>query len=391
MRTIIDPISSKQQIIAIQVVDYLTRARVLLGDGGLGKDNQPKNGPSVPAVIEASAYLNNADRFIIWLYPGTCLGPESEKVLARLERLRPAGWKRLRNEIMNCAECLSSANAADLERPKAVLDQAVAAINETVVENHISTKLQIKCLGHLIVWGLCLTVALFLASTVAVNPQDSTNWMITGSEQEWFKYFVRFVSTVVIGLCGSLGGFLSGLMDARRVKMTIESYQERMRLLAIKPVVGALVAVILFFLLSWKVVPAVSPANAGAYLMVAFLAGFSEKYFLRLLPLYAKDAKARSAHDLGAHADFPENIETTGNDDEGDGLQKKGRPCSPAEARTGLRLRELSRPTRSRFYFLPLDCASRLASFQPRRASRLASRNLRSACFAAWHVSCAIL
>jgi hypothetical protein len=85
--------------------------------------------------------------------------------------------------------------------------------------------------------------------------------------------------------------------------MTIDVYQERLLLLEIKPLVGAVVSLVLFCLLSWGVVPAVSPQNFGSYLLVAFVAGFSEKYFLRLLPLDPNEARLPRVSSRGKAGD----------------------------------------------------------------------------------------
>lgn len=127
---------------------------------------------------------------------------------------------------------------------------------------------------------MALLAALFVFSPVALN-MDEISTPLSGP-----PWALALVCAMAIGLLGGLGGFLSALMDARSTKMTIDVYQERVRLLEIKPLVGALVALVLLFLLSWDVVPAISPTSFGSYLLVAFAAGFSEKYFLRLLPLY---------------------------------------------------------------------------------------------------------
>jgi hypothetical protein len=279
MRTVIEPATEREQIIADQIYDYMKNARLLL-------EKKPSS------LIEAAAYLNLADRYVVWLYPRDCLRAETEKVLARLEHFQPIGWKRFQAEIKSCRTAnAQTVDKSDLDRPKAALDQAIAAVNDAIVEDQISTHLQIRCLGHLMYGGLALLVALCVSSPVALNTAVISTPL---SGPSWTQYYRidALVCAIAVALLGGLGGFLSALMDARSTKMTIDVYQERVRLLEIKPLVGALVALVLFFLLSWKVVPAISPQNFGSYLLVAFAAGFSEKYFLRLLPLYPNDSKA---------------------------------------------------------------------------------------------------
>jgi hypothetical protein len=53
--------------------------------------------------------------------------------------------------------------------------------------------------------------------------------------------------------------------------------------LALKPLVGAVAALTLYFFLTWQVLTGVQVTSGGTILLVAFLAGFSERYFLRIL------------------------------------------------------------------------------------------------------------
>jgi hypothetical protein len=39
----------------------------------------------------------------------------------------------------------------------------------------------------------------------------------------------------------------------------------------------------MFIFLSWQIIPGIELKNAGSFLFLAFIAGFSERYFLRLL------------------------------------------------------------------------------------------------------------
>jgi hypothetical protein len=84
---------------------------------------------------------------------------------------------------------------------------------------------------------------------------------------------------------GALGGFISGLLQVRNSRVSLKEFQESMLLFQLKPIVGALVSLVLYVLLSWGILPGVTIANTGSYILLAFLAGFSERYFLRLLEL----------------------------------------------------------------------------------------------------------
>jgi hypothetical protein len=94
-------------------------------------------------------------------------------------------------------------------------------------------------------------------------------------------------------LMGAIGGFLSGLLQARSTQVTLAEYLENMLKLQLRPLVGALVALILYVLLSWQVLPGISMESAGSYFIIAFLSGFSERYFLRLLDIETGSGESR--------------------------------------------------------------------------------------------------
>jgi hypothetical protein len=95
---------------------------------------------------------------------------------------------------------------------------------------------------------------------------------------------------VAMMVLGAVGGFLSGLLQARSTRITLTEYLESMLKLQLRPLVGALVALILYTILSWQVLPGITIVNAGSYFLIAFLSGFSERYFLRLLKTQAEDS-----------------------------------------------------------------------------------------------------
>ena len=64
---------------------------------------------------------------------------------------------------------------------------------------------------------------------------------------------------------------------------TFTKYLENMLKLQLRPLVGALLSLVLYTLLSWQVLPGIKIENVGSYFLIAFLSGFSERYFLQLV------------------------------------------------------------------------------------------------------------
>jgi hypothetical protein len=53
--------------------------------------------------------------------------------------------------------------------------------------------------------------------------------------------------------------------------------------LALKPLAGAVAAVLLYIFLSWDIIKGIEVTSPGVFVLTAFLAGFSERYFLRVV------------------------------------------------------------------------------------------------------------
>ena len=94
-----------------------------------------------------------------------------------------------------------------------------------------------------------------------------------------------YIAVLAIALIGCVGGTLSALLAARDSRMRLETYRTDMLRALMRPIMGAVVAVLVYALLTWQVIPGVTVTNAGTYLLFALLAGFSERFFLKLLPL----------------------------------------------------------------------------------------------------------
>lgn len=102
------------------------------------------------------------------------------------------------------------------------------------------------------------------------------------------------MNAVAMMILGAVGGFLSGLLQARSTRVTLSEYLESMLRLQLRPLVGALVALILYTILSWQVLPGITIVNPGSYFLIAFLSRFSERYFLRLLKTETENSNEES-------------------------------------------------------------------------------------------------
>jgi hypothetical protein len=105
----------------------------------------------------------------------------------------------------------------------------------------------------------------------------------------------RWIVLLSIAILGAAGGFFSGLFQVRGERVALGSYEESMLKFQLKPVVGACLAMLVFMLLGWEVL-GVTFENVGSFFFLAFLTGFSERYFFSLLQL--KESEVSTSNEL---------------------------------------------------------------------------------------------
>lgn len=268
-----------------------------------------------PDLLSISHTLNMVERYMVWIYPSHIINARVITILARLESLHPVGWVGYHDQITNLSkneedkqllyEDESIRKGLDkkydtkqivdkqIERQRelrfgylrAVLDEAIGTCNKQIVDEQISNGLQIERLEALFLRGIGLLLLLWIASPLATNLSTLKDW-----PSQLFTQWVLIASllnALGIVIMGAAGGFISGLLQARSSRVNQIEYHENMLKLQIKPLIGALFSLILYVLLSWQILPGISIQNIGSYFFIAFLSGFSERYFLQMLELKA--------------------------------------------------------------------------------------------------------
>ena len=105
-----------------------------------------------------------------------------------------------------------------------------------------------------------------------INPIDS-------------NFILKFIFALCFSIIGGIGGFVSGILQIKNSKVGLVEYKESMLLFQLKPIIGSLLGVFVFLVLSWEVLPGLIIENIGSIMLIVFLSGFSERYFLNLLQI----------------------------------------------------------------------------------------------------------
>lgn len=240
-----------------------------------------------PDLLMVSSTLDLGDRLLIWIYPNDILKNVATTTLIHLESYHPTGWAQYIDQI--------KAQKDDLDSLRRVLNEANRASDMQTIQRQINNNLQIKRLRMLLHLGMALLILFLIGSPLIANLSDSNNW--TAHLFLEIPIISIWVNALGISIVGAIGGFLSGLFQVRSSNITLSEYRENMLKLKLKPLVGAIVGLLLYIFLSWNILPGIEITNSGSYFFIAFLSGFSERYFLQLLEIQSNNEEVSKGID----------------------------------------------------------------------------------------------
>ena len=257
--------------------------------------------------------LDFIDRGLIWIYPAHLLKPKAASLKLRLERLKPIGWeyyqaeldRKMKNDIPEeCSIDIQKCSSDKLYSIRSILDETTGACNKQLLDEHINAGLQIKRLLEIRKWGLIMLFTFLAFSSFIVNIEFLHTWRYIIYPDN--LYIMSFLLAVSIAFFGASGGFLSGLMYIRGSTTNLSKYRESLIRTQLKPIVGAFAALLIYVFISYKIISGIDLDNLGAILLAAFISGFSERFFLRLI-----DVKIEEEEKLIETERTPEKVECT--------------------------------------------------------------------------------
>lgn len=238
-------------------------------------------------------WLGFADVASVRMYTGGMIRVRADEVAFTLSQWsdpRPkAAAERIRKALDNSSDDSE-------ETIRACLIDGIQVLHQLERSAHQSDTLRLPGLKW-VRWAISLTlVGLIAVSPILLNfpPPTGRNIVsgvpITGNAtwpvnliSSFPLVFQVYLTVLGIAVLGATGGALSGLLTARRSRGQLRDARSERIKLTMKPIVGALVAVTLYLLLSWNALTGIAVVNGGTYLYIAVIAGFSERFFLRLL------------------------------------------------------------------------------------------------------------
>ncbi len=236
-------------------------------------------------VNDVITMLDLTDQYMVWIYPPHYAKAQAFGLAADLKGQNNPWGEFLEREACREGQTLGGMRAA--------LDKTKEAINEAKQASIISTGLQIERLNTASKWSWYVLIAslVFLPLVVKTDSSVWDNTMLNKFLPELRPWFAIICAAVF----GAGGAFLSSLMAVQKTRTVLTDYQENMKNNQLKLNIGALAAIIVFVFLSWDIIPGVKMQNAGSLVFLAFIAGFSERFFLNLLNINNDDIAPRPA------------------------------------------------------------------------------------------------
>ena len=223
--------------------------------------------------------LSLAEGQLVLLYPRETLEVRFGNV-RRLLLARAARSPRIAGEL----EALGEYEPRECPTIRIRLQQAVHAAYQLDEEELLEDDLQVSRLRRLTVymflaWVVLMAIMPFVATRLEPD-RDAANWPVFDLSNVWLT---QIVAALGISIVGAVGGVISGMFGVRDAPATLGDFRTSLLRLSLKPIAGAIAALIGYLFLSWQVISGVAVQSGGVYVVAAFLCGFSERYFLRIL------------------------------------------------------------------------------------------------------------
>jgi hypothetical protein len=232
-------------------------------------------------IYDIVTMLNLADQGMVGLYPPHVAKSRANGIGAELKSQGSPWGDFLLAEVADPNQTLGGIRAA--------LEKTKNAMNDASQSALISTGLQIERLRTAWMWSLIVLGIALCFLPMMVNYDDSF-WAKTAISKIQNEYWRPWFVAGCMAIFGVGGAFFSSLMQVRTTKSSLSDFQEKQKDSQLKLAVGAIAALIMFIFLSWQIIPGVELKNAGSFLFLAFVAGFSERYFLRILNIEDENA-----------------------------------------------------------------------------------------------------
>lgn len=236
-----------------------------------------------PSLIAVSNLLGLADRMLVLLYRTEILRIRLKTYESELRDLTPVPTAQIAL-LRNAALELDDPNASQRETAETVLKDAITHLTQRSQQSLIEDDLQVSRLSRVLAyligaWLLLVAAIPFVSRVQAID--DEVLWPIYSLGRG--DLIDLLAGAIGLSVVGAAGGVVSGMLKVRDSHATVLEYRTSMKRLALKPMVGAIAALVVYLFLTAGMISGIDITSAGTFVVLAFVAGFSERYFLAIL------------------------------------------------------------------------------------------------------------
>lgn len=253
----------------------------------------------LPSLAVVANLLGLAERMLVTTYRPEILRLRVHSFIKELQSLQPTPTAEIA-ALRYAARDLDQADVNHRHAVETALKDAITYINRCAERDLIEDDLQVSRLSrlrwYLVFAWILLLVAIPIVSSVQTL-DEAVIWPVfaIGRGQE----VDLLLGALGLSIVGAVGGVVSGMLNVRDSRATMLDYRTSMKRLALKPMVGAVAALVIYLFLSAHMISGIEITSAGTYVVLGFMAGFSERYFLTVLNAQADpqpnaDASSRS-------------------------------------------------------------------------------------------------
>ena len=199
------------------------------------------------------------------------------------------------------------------EQVETAVKEVLTHVGEVSERQLIADDLQVsrlsRAIGYVALGWVALLLIVPFVSSVQKSAEGQLIWPVVDLSSE--DRLDLFLGALGLSLVGAVGGIVSGMFSVRDSATSLADYRTSVKRMTLKPLFGAVAALTVYFFLGANLISGVAVTSAGTYVVAAFLAGFSERYFLRIVDTQSNGKAASSGDAPDATAGGPNLVPIT--------------------------------------------------------------------------------
>lgn len=262
----------------------------------------------------ANNYLDLVEECMIWLYSPELAESEIPTYKAQIDIIPNLkdkdAYKHKLDDLLSPLN--KKGNKLDKDKYRPVFNEVISICSETTLDNMINNDLQIERLKYYKRFVVYILAPLLLVFPLITNVAVFKDWSLQSNTTSIYStinftgmhisqnlaidipfnnYLLSLLAAITFAVIGAVGGYISGLFETEDSETNLALYELSTLRSSLRIRFGAIAALLSFSFLSWNLFSGILSNSPGSFVLVAFLSGFSERYFIKLLKIEPENQK----------------------------------------------------------------------------------------------------